>query len=100
MGQQCRVLQVVGYKNSGKTTLMEELVKAFSAREMHVAALKHHGHGGGRPPRNLQRIANVFPGQVLVSPRSRGMVFYGCPRCKMDGHWSNYCVFRWDLDLM
>ncbi|WP_090397681.1 molybdopterin-guanine dinucleotide biosynthesis protein B [Natribacillus halophilus] len=46
MGQHCRVLQIVGYKNSGKTALMEQLIQAFSARNMRVAALKHHGHGG------------------------------------------------------
>ncbi|QQK78795.1 molybdopterin-guanine dinucleotide biosynthesis protein B [Salicibibacter cibi] len=46
MGQHCRVLQVVGYKNSGKTTLMGELVEALSVRGQHVSALKHHGHGG------------------------------------------------------
>ncbi|AXF56938.1 molybdopterin-guanine dinucleotide biosynthesis protein B [Salicibibacter kimchii] len=46
MGKHCRVLQVVGYKNSGKTTLMEELVEVLSARGISVAALKHHGHGG------------------------------------------------------
>lgn len=46
MEQHCRVLQVIGYKNSGKTTLMEELIQALAARGMRVATLKHHGHGG------------------------------------------------------
>jgi molybdopterin-guanine dinucleotide biosynthesis adapter protein len=39
-------IQVVGYKNSGKTTLVCELIKIFSKDDMKIASLKHHGHGG------------------------------------------------------
>lgn len=38
--------QIVGYKNAGKTTLMEHLIHYFSIRNMQVGTLKHHGHGG------------------------------------------------------
>lgn len=40
------IIQVVGYKNSGKTTLMEKLITYFSDRNMRVGSLKRHGHGG------------------------------------------------------
>lgn len=40
-------LQVVGYKNTGKTTLVCKLIQFFSAKGYNVASLKHHGHGGG-----------------------------------------------------
>ncbi|MFC4559288.1 molybdopterin-guanine dinucleotide biosynthesis protein B [Virgibacillus kekensis] len=40
------ICQVVGYKNSGKTTLMTQLIKFFSDDGVQVASLKHHGHGG------------------------------------------------------
>ncbi|MGM8215386.1 molybdopterin-guanine dinucleotide biosynthesis protein B [Bacillaceae bacterium W0354] len=40
------ILQVVGYKNSGKTTLVNHIVQHFSKKSMSVATLKHHGHGG------------------------------------------------------
>ncbi|WP_227939647.1 molybdopterin-guanine dinucleotide biosynthesis protein B [Alkalihalobacillus deserti] len=40
----CRILQVVGYQNSGKTTLMEKLIKGCSDRGWQVASIKHHGH--------------------------------------------------------
>lgn len=40
-----KIIQVVGYKNSGKTTLMNKLIHHFS-NEMRVGSLKHHGHGG------------------------------------------------------
>jgi molybdopterin-guanine dinucleotide biosynthesis protein B len=40
------ILQIVGYKNSGKTTFIIELVKQLTNRGMKVVTLKHHGHGG------------------------------------------------------
>ncbi len=39
-------LQVVGYKNSGKTTMMLRLINYFCEKGKQVATLKHHGHGG------------------------------------------------------
>lgn len=38
------VFQVVGYKNTGKTTLMEKLIHHLSNTGIHVGTLKHHGH--------------------------------------------------------
>lgn len=42
----CPVLQIVGFQNSGKTTLMEKLISALSQQGYRVASIKHHGHGG------------------------------------------------------
>nr|WP_275579597.1 molybdopterin-guanine dinucleotide biosynthesis protein B [Jeotgalibacillus terrae] len=39
-------MQVVGYQNSGKTTVMNQLVKAVSAHDLKAGTIKHHGHGG------------------------------------------------------
>lgn len=41
-----QVLQIAGYQNSGKTTLMEILARALTNRGFRVGTLKHHGHGG------------------------------------------------------
>ncbi|WP_078392347.1 molybdopterin-guanine dinucleotide biosynthesis protein B [Shouchella patagoniensis] len=41
-----KVFQVIGYKNSGKTTLVEELIQLLIEDGLRVATLKHHGHGG------------------------------------------------------
>lgn len=46
MGRTAPILQIVGYQNSGKTTLTERLIQAFSDEGMKVATIKHHGHGG------------------------------------------------------
>lgn len=40
------VLQIVGYQNSGKTTLTEKIIKALTNEGVKVGAIKHHGHGG------------------------------------------------------
>jgi molybdopterin-guanine dinucleotide biosynthesis protein B len=41
-----KILQVVGYKNSGKTTLVEKLIKEAVHQGYRVGTVKHHGHGG------------------------------------------------------
>lgn len=39
-----KVLQVVGYKNAGKTTLVCDIVKAFSIKGYRVGTIKHDAH--------------------------------------------------------
>lgn len=46
VGKRCRIFQIIGYKNAGKTTLMEQLIAVLRNEEMIVSCLKHHGHGG------------------------------------------------------
>ncbi|WP_188455284.1 molybdopterin-guanine dinucleotide biosynthesis protein B [Virgibacillus oceani] len=41
-----KICQIVGYKNSGKTTVMKEVIRYFSSRGYKIGSLKHHGHGG------------------------------------------------------
>ncbi|QTD40555.1 molybdopterin-guanine dinucleotide biosynthesis protein B [Sporosarcina sp. Te-1] len=41
-----KTLHVVGYKNSGKTTLISRWVRWLKKQGLSVAVLKHHGHGG------------------------------------------------------
>lgn len=40
------VLQVVGYKNAGKTTFIEALLVYLQRDHYKIATIKHHGHGG------------------------------------------------------
>lgn len=44
MGQS--MIQIAGYSNSGKTTLVEKLVMKLSKENLRVGTIKHHGHGG------------------------------------------------------
>ncbi|MFB4162515.1 molybdopterin-guanine dinucleotide biosynthesis protein B [Alteribacillus sp. JSM 102045] len=46
VGQHCPILQIIGYQNSGKTTLMEKLIAKSSSLGLQTASIKHHGHGG------------------------------------------------------
>lgn len=38
------ILQIVGYKKSGKTTLMRHIVSFLKSHGYTVATIKHHGH--------------------------------------------------------
>jgi molybdopterin-guanine dinucleotide biosynthesis protein B len=40
------IFQVVGYQNSGKTTVMSQLISKLKTAGMNVVSIKHHGHGG------------------------------------------------------
>lgn len=46
LGQHRKILQIVGYQNSGKTTLMEQLITQAAVEGLRVGTIKHHGHGG------------------------------------------------------
>lgn len=40
------ILQIVGFQNSGKTTVVKKLIVRLAAENITVATIKHHGHGG------------------------------------------------------
>lgn len=40
------IIQVVGYQNSGKTTVIEKIIAYFDHTGRQVGTIKHHGHGG------------------------------------------------------
>ncbi|WP_410984082.1 molybdopterin-guanine dinucleotide biosynthesis protein B [Bacillus cereus] len=75
VGRTVPILQIVGYQNSGKTTLTEKLIQAFSDKGMKVATIKHHGHGGYPevPQKDSERhrqagaVVSVVEGAGLLS---------------------------------
>jgi molybdopterin-guanine dinucleotide biosynthesis protein B len=40
------IFQVVGYQNSGKTTIVSGLIQRLKSEGIQVMTIKHHGHGG------------------------------------------------------
>jgi molybdopterin-guanine dinucleotide biosynthesis adapter protein len=69
------IFQVIGYKNSGKTTLVSKLITHFSDIGMKVASLKHHGHGG--PPSeltNTDSFKHRQAGAVLAGVEGSGLL--------------------------
>lgn len=69
------ICQVVGYKNSGKTTLMNQLIADFTKRKKRVGAIKHHGHGG-EPDRVLNTDSDLHmqAGACLSSVQGESVV--------------------------
>jgi molybdopterin-guanine dinucleotide biosynthesis protein MobB len=68
-----RVYGVTGWKNSGKTTLVERLVAEITARGLSVSTLKHahHGFDVDRPGKDSHRHREAGARQVLVSSAAR-----------------------------
>lgn len=46
MGRKSNVFQIVGFQNSGKTTLIQEISQYWNQNDLTVGSIKHHGHGG------------------------------------------------------
>ncbi len=68
-----RVYGVTGWKNSGKTTLMERLVAEIAGRGLTVSTLKHahHAFDIDRPGKDSHRHRLAGARQVLVASGAR-----------------------------
>jgi len=68
-----RIFGIVGWKNSGKTTLVEALVREFTARELRVSTIKHahHAFDIDVPGKDSYRHREAGAGEVLVASRQR-----------------------------
>lgn len=68
-----RIYGIVGYKNAGKTGLMERLVTEISGRGFSVSTLKHahHSFDVDHPGKDSYRHRDAGAHQVLLSSRAR-----------------------------
>ena len=68
-----KVYGVTGWKNSGKTGLMERLVAEFTARGYRVSTIKHAHHTTDvdQPGRDSFRHRSAGASEVLLSSRNR-----------------------------
>ena len=68
-----KVFGIVGYKNAGKTGLMERLVAEISARGFSVSTVKHahHSFDVDHPGKDSYRHRAAGAHQVLLSSRQR-----------------------------
>jgi molybdopterin-guanine dinucleotide biosynthesis adapter protein len=48
------IFQIVGFQNSGKTTLIKRLIEELKKQNVTAVTIKHHGHGG-RPAFNKEK---------------------------------------------
>ncbi|MBK5348908.1 molybdopterin-guanine dinucleotide biosynthesis protein B [Bacillus sp. TH44] len=74
VGKASSILQIVGYQNSGKTTLVEKMVHALTEREMKVATIKHHGHGGFPEVAQKDSERHRKAGAVVSSVEGAGLL--------------------------
>ena len=68
-----RLYGVTGWKNSGKTVLVERLVAEITGRGLTVSTLKHahHGFDVDRPGKDSHRHRAAGAAQVLVASSAR-----------------------------
>ena len=68
-----RIYGVVGFKNAGKTGLMERLVTEITGRGFSVSTLKHahHSFDVDHPGKDSYRHRHAGAHQVLLSSRAR-----------------------------
>lgn len=71
-----KTLHVVGYKNSGKTTLVSHWITVLNQAGFEVAVLKHHGHGGTPelPPAHTDTVQFLDSGAVSTLVAGGNMI--------------------------
>ncbi|MBX0354254.1 molybdopterin-guanine dinucleotide biosynthesis protein B [Bacillus toyonensis] len=74
LGKASSIIQIVGYQNSGKTTLVEKVVHALAESEMKVATIKHHGHGGFPEVAQKDSERHRKAGTVVSSVEGAGLL--------------------------
>lgn len=73
-----KVWGVVGWKNAGKTGLMERLVAEFAARGLSVSTIKHahHGFDVDQPGKDSFRHRTAGATEVLVASAGRYAIMH------------------------
>ncbi len=77
-----KAIGVIGYSNSGKTTLIQKLIPIFRARGLAVSAIKnaHHGFDMDRPGKDSFRYREAGAGQVLIATALRWALLTETPQ--------------------
>ncbi|MDI4647166.1 molybdopterin-guanine dinucleotide biosynthesis protein B [Cohnella hashimotonis] len=87
MSAQPTVIQIVGYADSGKTTLLCALVRHLTSLGMTVATLKHHGH----PPDATEREGTAtldLPDKDTALHLAAGAVGTGASSAAVSAVWT------------
>jgi molybdopterin-guanine dinucleotide biosynthesis protein B len=77
-----KAIGIIGYSNSGKTTLIERLIPDFRTRGLTVSAIKnaHHGFDMDRPGKDSYRYREAGAGQVLIATTHRWAMLTETPQ--------------------
>lgn len=86
------VVQIVGYKNAGKTTLASRLICLLNERDIKTATIKHHGHGGDPEISGTDTGRHLAAGAVCaaVKGESRWQLEFGADS---DFNWDDVIGF-------
>ena len=73
-----KVFGITGWKNSGKTHLMERLVKEFKSRNFSVSTIKnaHHGFDVDQPGKDSFRHRQAGAQEVLIASEKRWVLMH------------------------
>ncbi|MGE8206424.1 molybdopterin-guanine dinucleotide biosynthesis protein B [Heyndrickxia sp. NPDC080065] len=74
MERKAKVFQIVGFQNSGKTTIIQEIIQYWKQHNLDVGTIKHHGHGG-TPDTNIREKdsdKHLAAGAVITSVEGEG----------------------------
>lgn len=97
-----KILQVVGYQNSGKTTLMEQLIRQATACGLKVGTIKHHGHGGIPMSESKDSFRHEEAGASVTAVEGDGTLRMSIHQSswKLDDILAIYASFKLDLILI
>lgn len=76
------VIGFAGYSNSGKTTLVKQIVQSLTDKGMNIAVIKHDGHGHYKEGQGSDSALYAEAGAktvVVVSPTSTVRIDRGSP---------------------
>ncbi len=98
-----RRVHIVGRKNSGKTTLVCELVREFTARGLKVATVKHthHRHELDTPGKDSYQHRSAGAAAVgILSPQMTAMFFPADQEERSDHRYAQFESMFADCDLI
>lgn len=68
------IFQFVGYQNSGKTTMMSQVIECLTGRGHKVLSLKHHGHGGAPDTYEKDSTKHLRAGAIASAVEGDGVL--------------------------
>lgn len=96
------IIQIVGFKNSGKTTLMNQLIQETVKHKLEVGTIKHHGHGGvpDAPLAKNDSEQHFQHGATVSAVEGAGSLYLQATVPKRDLASSLHVLENWPLDLI
>lgn len=93
-----KIIQITGYKNSGKTTLSTKIIETFTETGLKVGSLKHHGHGGiPLGFSNTDSEKHRRAGAAIAGVEGEGVFQFSAPDLSLEQMIDFYCFMKIDV---